>query len=65
MLRCEIKYKLIKLSIDVMKTLKKIFAIAFFIIAAVLACGGVTAVVGIPLGACAYFLLKDAGVDID
>lgn len=48
-----------------MKTLKKIFAIAFFIIAAVLACGGVTAVVGIPLGACAYFLLKDAGVDID
>ncbi|MBR6814256.1 MAG: hypothetical protein IKM69_00410 [Alistipes sp.] len=47
-----------------MKTFKKILAITFLIIAAVLVCGGVTAVVGVPLGACAYFLLKDAGVDM-
>ena len=47
-----------------MKTLKKILAILFLIVAAVLVCGGVTAIGSIPLGACAYFLLKDAGVDM-
>ena len=47
-----------------MKTLKKIFAIIFLIVAAVLVFNGVTAILGVPLGVCAIYLLKYAGIDI-